>query len=411
MTELNIAEYLRPGDRVLVGQGVAEPPLLVEKLIAAAGQIDRLTAFCGYSLSTAWATAPPQRPAITAYGVLGSLRKVHSGRLDIVAAHLSSIEDGIEHGYFPVDVVLIQVGPADADGFYDLGPSVDYGIVAAKRARVVLVEVNDRMPRTNSARRLHRSLVTAAIPASRPLLGSPARTPSPAEYAVAVKVATLVPDDAVIQLGAGAFAEAVAAHLQARRGLRVYTGLLGEWVVGLHRAKALAEGPAAVVTGVAVGGDDLYSYLDRNSAVEFATTKDITARIAAGLPGPFVAINSAVEVDVFGQLNAEFAGARYVGAVGGQVDYFRAAQRGSGGYSIAALAATTASGASRVVPRIDSAMVTSLKSDVDFVVTEWGVADLRVTSMSERVERMIEVAHPDHRDLLRGTVSSELAAH
>ncbi len=394
----DVAEFLRPGDTVVVGQTVAEPPTLVAQLVAAAQAVDGVTALCGYCVADAWAVAVPGHPRVKAYVGGGAVRNLAPGVLDYLPLHASRIQDHVTSGLLPVDVVLLQVGPPDADGFYDLGGSVDYCVVAAERARAVLVEVNENMPRTRSSRRLHRSRVTAALHTAAPLAGSPARPPSEVERAVAANIATLVPDGAVLQLGLGSLPDAVGAALRARRGLRVRSGLVGDWLVDLSAAGALAAGPRSVVANLSLGSPGLYAFLDGAANVEFATNADLTAELADAALTPFVAINSAVEVDLLGQLGAEYAGGRLVGGVGGQVDFFRAAHRGADGAAVVGLA-STARGVSRIVPQIVGP-VTSLKSDVDVVVTEWGIADIRACSMSERVERLIAVAHPDHRAAL-----------
>jgi hypothetical protein len=181
VAELDMTQYLRPGDTVLIGQAAAEPPALVEKFIAAAHAIGGLTAFCGYTLSDAWAGVSPGQPNIKAYAAHGALRKLSAkGLVDIVPCHYGRIEDLITTGHIRVDVVLLQVAPADADGYYSLGATVDYAAVAAEQARVVLVEVNANMPRTSSSRRLHRSRVAASTTSSRVLADSPARSRRPA---------------------------------------------------------------------------------------------------------------------------------------------------------------------------------------------------------------------------------------
>jgi acyl-CoA hydrolase len=400
MTELDLADYLRAGDTVVVGQAVGEPPILVEKFIRAARSIDDLTAFCGYTLGDSWARVTPGRPRIKAYPAHGALRTVDPAAVDVVPLHLSRIEDHVRSGRLAADVVLLQVGPADRDGFYNLGALVDYAVVAAERARVVLVEVNENMPRTRSSRTLHRSQVTAEIESARPLAGDPARPADEVEKRVAANVASIIPDGAVIQLGASALAEAVAERLRVRRGLRVRSGLVGDWLVGLHEAGALDGRPGSVATGMALGGKELYAFLDGSAIVEFMPTDELLAPTATAEYSPFVSINSAVEVDLCGQVNAEIAGGRYVGAVGGQVDFFRAANRSPGGMAIVALASTSPNGMSRVVAELCGGLVTSLKSDVDVVVTEWGVAEIAACSMSERKERLLRVAHPDHRAAL-----------
>jgi acyl-CoA hydrolase len=400
MRELDMAEYLRPGDTVVIGQAVGEPPILVEKFLEAARTVENLTALCGYTLSDAWAHVTPGRPKIKAYAAHGALRTVDPAAIDVLPLHLSRIEDHVRRGRLAADVVLLQVGPADDEGYYNLGALVDYAVVAAKRARVVLVEINENMPRTRASRRLHRSQVTAEIESSRPLATDPARPADDVEKRVAANVASIVPDGAVIQLGASALAEAVAAELRVRRGLRVRSGLVGDWLVGLHEAGALDDRPGSVVTGMALGGKALYAFLDGSDVVDFVPTDELIEPTTMAEFSPFVSINSAVEVDLFGQLNSEVAGGRYVGAVGGQVDFFRTAHRSEGGIAIVALSSQSPKGASRIVAELSGPLVTSLKSDVDVVVTEWGVADIRACSMSERRERLLEIAHPDHRDSL-----------
>jgi acyl-CoA hydrolase len=401
VADLDIGKYLRPGDTVLIGQAAAEPPVLVEKFIAAAHAISGLTAFCGYTLSDAWAGVSPGQPNVKAYVAHGALRKLSAeGLVDIVPCHYGRIEDLITTGHLRVDVVLLQVAPADADGYYSLGATVDYAAVAAERARVVLVEVNANMPRTSSSRSLHRSRVAASITSSRVLVASPARSATSAERAVAENVAAFVPSGATIQLGVGALADSIARELHGRTDLRVRSGLVGDWLVDLHEAGALAGLPGSCVTGMALGTDRLYKFLSDSAQVRMAPVDEQLAPAALAQCDPYIAMNSAIEVDLHGQVNAEVAGGRYVGAVGGQAGFFRAARQARSGLAIVALAAANADGtATRIVPAV-SGPVTTPQSDVDLVVTEFGAADLRGTSYRERAERLIGVAAPQHRATL-----------
>ena len=401
MADLDIARYLRPGDTVLIGQAAAEPQALVEKFIAAAHAIGGLTAFCGYTLSDAWAGVSPGQPNIKAYVAHGALRKLSAkGLVDIVPCHYGSIEDLITTGHIRIDVVLLQVAPADADGYYGLGATVDYAAVAAEHARVVLVEVNANMPRASSLRRLHRSRVAASITSSRVLAGSPARPANAAERTVAENVAAFVPSGATIQLGAGALADAIARALHGRQDLRVRSGLVGDWLVDLDEAGALADSPGSCVTGIALGTDRLYKFLSDSAKVQMAPIDAQLAPAALAQCDPYVAMNSAIEVDLTGQANAEVVAGRYVGAVGGQPGFLRAARQARSGLAILALAATNSDGStSRIVPAV-TGPVTTAQSDVDLVITEFGAADLRGTSYQERVERLIAVAAPQHRATL-----------
>ena len=401
MADLDIAQYLRPGDTVLIGQAAAEPPVLVEKFITAAHAIGGLTAFCGYTLSDAWASVSPGQPDIKAYMAHGALRKLSAkGLVDIIPCHYGRIEDLVATGHIRIDVVLLQVAPADSDGYYSLGATVDYAAVAAEHARVVLVEVNPNMPRTSSLRRLHRSQVAASVTSSRPLAGSPARPATTAELAVAKNVAAFVPAGATIQLGVGALADAIARELHGRRDLRVRSGLVGDWLVDLDEAGALADVPGSCVTGMALGTERLYKFLSDSAKVLMAPADEQLAPAPLAQCDPYVAMNSAIEVDLHGQVSAEVVGGRYVGAVGGQAGFFRAARLARSGLAIVALAATNADGtASRIVPAL-SGPVTTPQSDVDLVITEFGEADLRGASYRDRAERLIAVAAPQHRAAL-----------
>jgi acyl-CoA hydrolase len=407
MADLDIAGYLRPGDTVLIGQAAAEPPVLVEKFIAAARDIGGLTAFCGYTLSPAWEGVSAGQPHIKAYVAHGPLRKLGvKGLVEIVPWHYSRIEEYIACGHIRIDVVLLQVAPADADGYYNLGATVDYAAVAADRARVVLVEVNENMPRTYSSRRLHRSRVAAPVTSARVLADSPARPATMAERAVTRNVAAFVPSGATIQLGVGALADAIARELHGHRDLRVRSGLVGDWLVDLDEAGALAGRPGSCVTGMALGTERLYKFLQRSAKVRMAPVDEQLAPAAMAECDPYVAMNSAIEVDLHGQVNAEVAGGRYVGAVGGQAGFSRAARLARSGLAVLALAATDADGAaSRIVPAVNGP-VTTPHSDVDLVITEVGVADLRGTSYRERAERLIAIAAPRHRAALTAGLPS-----
>ncbi len=401
MSGLDIRDFLKPGDHVLIGEATAEPPELIRQLLAAAGSVDDLTVFCGYTLAPEWKAVHDDRPTITSYVAHGTLRPLAAaGLVRIVPLHLSEVEKAVVTGKLPIDVVLIQVGPMGNDGCYDLGPTVDYAWAAAQQARVVLVEVNEHMPRTRSTRRLSASRVTAAIDSSRALAGSPARPPSETERQVAAHVARYVRSGSTVQLGASALADAIAEEISDRRDLRVRSGLVGDWLVDLQEAGALSSEPGSCVVGIALGSPRLYDFLARSDVVEFAPTQDLVAPQIMLNCEHFVSMNSTIEVDILGQANSEVAGGRYVGAVGGQVDFFRAARAARSGSAIIAMASTSPSGQSRIVPTLSGPTTTS-KSDVDVVVTEWGAAEIGSLSLADRVEALARVAHPDHRDALR----------
>jgi acyl-CoA hydrolase len=392
-----LSECLRPGDRIVVGQAVGEPVGLIAELFDLAPRLGVIDVFCGMSLNQAWAGRVPDALRVTTYCGLGTVRKLvmhqHARVLPVSLSQLSSL---LASRKLPVDVVLLQVSPIDAEGYYSLGCTLDYVWEAAQAARVVVVEVNSNLPMTRGSGRVHRSRVVVARVSDAALLESPTEEPGDAQLQIARHVADLVPDGATVQLGIGGLAVAVARALRNRRGLKIRSGMVGDWFLDLVESGAIDTAtPDACLTSLAVGSRYLYESLSADGLLGFA----LPAQLVVPIPGsPFMAINSAIEVDLSGQVNAEFLDERYVGAVGGQADYFRAARRSSGGLAILALQATGRDARSRIIPRC--AHVTSAQSDVDFIVTEHGAADIRATTLKERSALIANIADPRERGSL-----------
>lgn len=393
-----LSDCLRPGDRVVVGQALGEPVGLVAELFELAPRLGTVDVFCGLSLNPAWEGDVPDAVRVTTYCGMGTVRTlVARERARVVPASLSQLSSFIASRRLAADVVLLQVSPADADGYHSLGCALDYVWDAAQAARTVVVEVNPNLPATRGGGRLHQSRVVVARQSDAALLESKAEAPSEGQRQVARQVAKLVPDGATVQLGIGGLAVAVAGALGDRRGLKIRSGMVGDWLLDLAGSGAIDTAtPDACLASLAVGSRLLYGSLSREGLLGFA----LPAQLVVPIPGsPFMAINSAIEVDVSGQVNAEFLGERYVGAVGGQTDYFRAARRSAGGLAILALPATSGREAkSRIVPRCGH--VTSAQSDVDVVVTEHGAADIRATTLKERNALIAGIADPRARDAL-----------
>ena len=398
-----LSQHLRRGDHVVIGQVAAEPAGLVAELIALAPRIGPIDVFCGYSLNPVWERDLDPALRIATYCGLGTVRhQVASGVARVLPAQLSQLSAYFAAGKLSADVVLLQVSPADENGYHSLGCALDYVWDAVQVARVVLVEVNANMPATRSACRLHASRVVVAGHSDAPLIELPREEPGDVQMRVGRQVAGLVPDGATIQLGIGGLAAAVASALARHRGLKVRSGMVGDWFLDLLSGGALEPADRkAHLTSVAVGSRALYQALARDDLLELATLARLVAPAMGGLASPRMAINSAIEVDLFGQANAEFVGQRYVGAMGGQADYFRAARRSAGGLAIIALPSTTGpNGKSRIVPRLAGAYVTSAQSDIDIIVTEHGVADIRATTLEERRMLIAKIADPRFRGSL-----------
>jgi acyl-CoA hydrolase len=395
-----LAEVLRPGDQVLIGQATAEPTDLVQALFELAPRISGLEAFCGLSLNPAWSQNLPEALSVATYcgvGTLGPL--VERGRARVMPCSLSQLTALLAARKLPADVVFLQVSAADAQGYHSPACAIDYAWDAVKTARAVVVEVNHSIPAIRCATRIHSSQVVVAAETHRPLPQQIESAPAEVHRQVAAQVVRLIPDGATVQLGIGGLAVAVAQALRHHRGLKLRSGMVGDWFLDLLAAGALdTEVPEACLASLAVGSQDLYDTLSPTGVLGFASP----AQLVQGVPGsPFMAINSAIEVDLYGQVNAEFLGPRYVGTVGGQPDYFRAARRSSGGLAILALPATSGrSASSRIIPRLEGAYVTTAQSDVDCIVTENGIADLRATDFSQRRSLIARIADARVRDAL-----------
>ncbi|WP_418320881.1 acetyl-CoA hydrolase/transferase family protein [Piscinibacter sakaiensis] len=398
MTTSRLSDCLRAGDHIVIGQATAEPVGLVAELFELAPRIGTIEAFCGLSLNPAWEADVPDALQVSTYCGLGTVRHlVACGRARVMPCSLSQLSSLIASRRLQADVVLLQVAPADADGYHSLGCTLDYVWDAVQAARVVAVEVNPNLPVTRGGARLHSSRVIVARESDTPLLESPPEVPGEVQRQIARRVAQLVPDGATVQLGIGGLAVAIAHALKGHRKLKIRSGMVGDWFAELLDSGAIdTESPEACLASLAVGSRSLYQSLSRDGILGFAAPSQLVVPIAGS---PLMAINSAIEVDLSGQVNAEILGQRYVGAVGGQTDYFRAARRSDGGLAIVALPASTAGDAkSRIVARCTH--VTSPQSDVDIIVTEHGVADIRATTLHERKLMLAELAHARHRDKL-----------
>ncbi|MGB3072048.1 MAG: acetyl-CoA hydrolase/transferase C-terminal domain-containing protein [Ottowia sp.] len=398
MTRSMLSECLRPGDRIVVGQAISEPVGLVADLFQLAPRLGAIDVFCGLSLNPAWKSDVPDNVRVTTYcglGTVGAL--VAHGRARLVPASLSQLSAQIASRKLPVDVVLLQVSPADEEGYHSLSCTLDYAWDAVQVARTVIVEVNANLPITRSSGRLHCSRLVVARESDAALLESPAEEPNEVQRQVAAQVGKLIPDGAAVQLGIGGLAVAVAEALRNHRRLKLRSGMVGDWFLDLVESGAIdAASQDSCLASLAVGSQRLYGSLSRHGLLGFAQP----AQLAQPIPGiPLMAINSAIEVDLCGQVNAELLGERYVGVVGGQTDYFRAARASAGGLAILALPATSGRAAkSRIVQRC--AYVTSTQSDVDVIVTEYGAADIRVTTLAERKTLVANIAAPGERDAL-----------
>jgi acyl-CoA hydrolase len=405
---LRLAGIVRAGDGVMWGQANAEPLPLTEALMRDRHAIGRFSVFLGIANTDTCRPEHADCVQFSAYCGAGHNRVLaKAGVLDTVPCHYSQFPQMITSGQIKVDVLLLQLAPPDADGRYSLGLAHEYLIAALASARVVIAEVNQQAPWTCGDHYLRNKDIDFILHSSRPPQETAGATPGEVELSIARKVAALIEDGATLQYGIGVIPEAILAQLGSRRDLGIHSGVIGDQVAQLMREGVITNSRKTIDKGVTIAGlmngsRRIHDYAHRNPAIQFrATSYTHDARVLASIDR-LVALNSAIEVDLTGQVNAEVANGVYVGAVGGALDFLRGARASRGGLPIVALP-STAGRHSRIVARL-SGPVSTPRSDAGLIVTEYGVADLRGLSLAQRRKQMLALAHPDHRAALDGAV-------
>ena len=402
-SKVDLGRFLRPGDSIVVGQACGEPTTLIEALIEQGAAIGGLSAFIATSFSGLFTPAASDAFALSSMGAIGALRSLTKAhRLSVIPCHVSQVGPMIEAGIIGCDVAFVQVSPADANGDHSFGLIGDYVQAAVAKARVVVAEVNDQVPFT-PGEVLPAARIDYAVPVSRPPVEVPPGPASETDQAIAEHVAVYIEDGSVIQTGVGAVPDAILRLLRDREDLGVHSGMIGDGLVDLVEAGVVTNArkrldPGVSITGALIGTRRLYEFAHHNPLIRLCPasyTHD--AAVLAGLER-LVTINSALEVDLTGQVNAEQSGPAYLGGTGGQVDFVRAGARSPGGHAVIALPATAKGGTiSRITARL-SGPVTTARSDVDVIVTEFGAAELKGRNLAERTRRLIAIAHPDFRE-------------
>ena len=400
---------VKSGDHVYMGGNAATPRVLASTLAARAAELsgievahvlllgdDPFASVRNCVRHRALFVGPADRTA------------VNEGRADYVPCHLSEIPGLLRDGTFPVDVALLMVSPPDQHGFMSLGVEVLASLAAAQAARMVIVQVNRHMPRVLGNTFLHVSEVNAVVEADEALPELFPDPPTDVEAAIAGHLVPLIPERATLQLGIGGIPNAVVSLLRDRDDIGIHSEMVSDGVMdgvrrGVITGRYKTLYPRKVIGTFILGTKALYEWVHDNPQVESYpcdTTNDI---FVAARNERLVAINSAISVDLGGQVNADSIGSRIYSGVGGQVDFIRAAWRSPGGQPIIALPSTAAGGKlSRIVPFLaEGAGVVTSRADVHWVVTEWGAARLHGRTLRERAEALVEIAHPRFRDELR----------
>ncbi len=405
---------VRSGDRVFVHGVAATPHLLLDALVARAGELQDVEMT---HLHTEGA-APYAAPEMAGHFRTNALfvganvrRAIAEGRGDYLPVFLSEVPLLFRRGILPLDVALVQVSPPDRHGFCSLGVSVDVARAAVQTATHVVAQVNPQMPRTHGDGLIHVDQLDAMVFADTPLPEVHAADPSPEETAIGRHVAGLIEDGATLQMGIGAIPNAVLAALTGHQRLGVHTEMFSDGLIPLVEAgvvtnEAKRVHPGKIVSGFVMGTRRLYDFIDDNPLVAMLDIAYVNDTAVIRRNPRVTAINSAIEVDLTGQICADSIGTFQFSGVGGQMDFIRGASLSEGGKPIIALPSVTGKGVSRIVPFLNpGAGVVTTRAHVHYVVTEHGVADLYGKNLRQRALALIEIAHPDHRDALHAAAA------
>ena len=401
---------VKSGMRVYIQPGCAEPEALVEALIRRAPDLFDVEIVHMMTMGCAPYVAPEMAGHFrhNAMFIGANVREaINDGRADYTPIYLSEIEGLFESGEMPIDVALIEVSPPDSHGYCSFGVGVDTTLTAAKVAKHVVAQINGNMPRTYGDSFIHVDDIDAFVESSRPLCALKRPVVTALQVAIARKVAGLIDDGAVLQTGIGGIPDAVLPMLMDRKDLGVHSELVSDGVIPLIEAGVVTGArknfkPRKIILGFALGTQHLFEFVDNNPIFEFHPTAYTNDPGLIARNDNMVAINSAIQVDLTGQVCSDSIGNQFYSGIGGQVDFLRGASRSKGGKAIIAISSTAKDGTiSRIVPTLDpGAGVVTSRGLVRYVVTEFGVAYLHGKSIRERAKALIEIAHPKFRDEL-----------
>ncbi|MGX9135129.1 acetyl-CoA hydrolase/transferase family protein [Rummeliibacillus sp. JY-2-4R] len=390
-----------------------EPQTLVEELVK---QKDRLRSVSLYNAiigSPCVYAAADCHESFKIKTILGSssLKSAYQhNACDYLPLNLSEIPRFVEQE--EIDVALIQVSPPNHEGYCNLGLSVDTVPTLINKAKIVIAQVNDELPLTNGETHVHVSEIDHFVVSNRPLLTIPSRSLTEIDNRIGSYVSELIPDYATIQVGVGKIADSILMSLKSKKGLGIHSGSITDSMVELINLGVITNERKEInqhktVCTTLTGTEELYKYTNQNPSIElYPVTYTHNAATIAKLSN-FYAINSALEVDLTGQINAEQVGAYPIAGVGGQMDFIHGARLSKGGKSIIALPSTAKRGTeSKIKAKIP--FVTSVKSEIDYVVTEYGIASLFGKTVKERAKELIAIAHPKFHEELSAEFNNAL---
>ena len=406
-------QSISDGDHIFLTGNCSVPQTLLRSLVdrARADAIHQVTIHQILTIGDADYVSPEMEGKIRVNTMFISpnvRQAVHEGRADFTPVFLSEVPKLFKERIIPLDVALVHLSPPDEHGFCSFGVEVGLTKPAAESARIIIAEVNEQMPRALGNSFIHVSKLTHIVPVNYPLPELPQGEPGELQKAIGAHIAEMIPNGATLQMGIGAIPDGVLYFLKDKRDLGIHTELFSDGVVdlvemGVITGERKTLHPGKIIAGFVLGTQRLYDFIDDNGMVEFHPQDYVNDPFIIAQNDHMIAINSAIEVDLTGQVCADSIGPKLYSGVGGQVDFVRGAARSKGGKPIIALPSTAKGGTiSRIVPMLKrGAGVVTTRNDVHYVVTEYGVADLYGKPIRRRVEALIGIAHPDFRAELR----------
>ncbi|HLE18655.1 MAG TPA: acetyl-CoA hydrolase/transferase C-terminal domain-containing protein [Syntrophales bacterium] len=402
---------IRSGQRVVLSPVCAEPLNLVKALLQAKDRLENVTLYTMMPMGDCEYARPEMQPHfnVKTFSVGPRLMEaVNKGYAEYIPCHLSQIPVFFRERLLEADIALIQLSPPDIHGYCSLGVSVSYIRPVLDNARTIIAEINDQMPRTLGDSLVHLSQVDYAVESSHPL---PAIAPpkiGKIEKRIAEFTAEIVPDGAAIQVGIGNIADAILQELAVKKHLSVHTGTFSDGVMALVQSGAVeakkGDPRSARLTATEIiGSAELYKFCDNNPLVslrpiDFTHNIGILSQIRN-----LVSVTAGIQIDLMGQVNAEMRGETLVNGIGGQLDFLRGAAASPGGKAVIVFPSTAQKDeVSRIVAKLDAGITATVgRADIDYVITEYGIAQLRGKSLAERARDLIAVAHPNFREELR----------
>lgn len=402
-------ELIRSGDRVVIGHACSEPTHLVDAMVANAEHYEDVEIVHMVAMGKAAYAQPGMEKHFrhNALFVGGGTRKaVAEGRGDYTPCFFYRIPALFTNGSLPVDVALVQATPPDENGNMSLGISIDYTLPAARAAKKVIVQVNNMLPRTfgDSCINAADENIAAIVEHDAPIIELAPPKITDVERAIGANCASLIHDGDTLQLGIGAIPDAVLLFLKDKKDLGIHSEMFSDGVVELVEEGVITNAkksthPGKFVANFLMGTRRLYDFVDNNPDVEMYPVDYVNNPTVVMKEDNIVSINSCVQLDLMGQAASESIGYTQISGVGGQVDFIRGASMAKNGRSILAFPSTAAKGTvSKIVPLLDEgAAVTTSRNDIDYAVTEYGIAKLSGKTLRERAHALIEIAHPDFR--------------